>query len=90
MDEPLLFLTMCNYVHNHLAFLESIKSKIHTSTLADHKNDIPVYIQFLQADLWVISLTGDTDTLHNDLLPHIFLQLRNTMIPIFQQKVLQW
>jgi hypothetical protein len=91
MDGPLLFITMCQHIHrNHLAFVESIKNKIRLSTLAEHKNDVPTYLQFLQRNLWVIKSTGDVDTLHNDLLPHIFMQLRSTTIPIFQQKMLEW
>jgi hypothetical protein len=91
MDGPLLFITMCQHIHrNHLAFVESIKNKIRLSTLAEHKNDVPAYLQFLQRNLRVITSTGDADTLHNDLLPHIFMQLRSTTIPIFQQKVLEW
>jgi hypothetical protein len=36
MDGPLLFIAMCNHIHcNHLAFIESIKHKIHLSTLQD-------------------------------------------------------
>ena len=91
MDGLLLYMIMCNHVHrNHLAFVKSIKNKICTKALANHGYDISTYIQFLQDNLRVIISTGDTDIVHNDLLPHIFLQLWNTMIPIFLQKVLEW
>jgi hypothetical protein len=91
MDGPLLFITMCNHIHrNHVTFIESVKNKIHLSTLAEHKNDVPPYLHFLQKNLCVISSTGDADNLHNDLLPHIFMQLPSTTIPTFQQKVLKW
>jgi hypothetical protein len=38
----------------------------------------------------VITSTGDAEDAHNDLIPHIFLQLRHTTIPMFQQAVLRW
>lgn len=48
-DGPLLLVTMCNHVHrNHLAFVESVKHKLRTTTLQDHNNDVPKYLQFLQ------------------------------------------
>jgi len=91
MDGPLLFLTMCNHIHrNHVAFVESVKNKIRTSTLAEHKNNVPAYLRFLQKNLRVITSTGEADHSHNDLLPHIFMQLTSTTIPIFQQQVLKW
>jgi hypothetical protein len=34
--------------------------------------------------------TGDADTVHSDLIPHIFMQLQNAIIPLFQQKILMW
>jgi hypothetical protein len=91
MDGPLLFLTICNHVHcNHLAFIESIKHKIRLSTLNEHKNDVPAYLRFLQDNLCIISSTGGANMVHSDLIPHIFMQLRNTTIPLFQQKILMW
>jgi hypothetical protein len=85
MDGPLLFIMMCQHIHrNHLAFVESTKNKIRLSSLAEHKNDVPGYLHFLQKNLRVITSTGDADTLHNDLLPHIFMQLRLATIPVFQ------
>ena len=91
MDGPLLFITMCNHIHrNHLAFVESIKHKIRISTLTDHKNNVPDYLQFLQDNLRISTSTGDTDIMHNDLIPHIFMQLCLTTIPLFQQRVLTW
>ncbi len=30
------------------------------------------------------------DKIHNDLIPHILLQLRTTTIPVFQQSILKW
>jgi hypothetical protein len=91
MDGPLLFLTMCTHIHrNHIAFVESIKNRIRLSTLAEHKNDVQAYLRFLLKNLRVINSTGDEESAHNDLLPHIFMQLRSTTIPTFQQKVLKW
>jgi hypothetical protein len=91
MDGPLLFIMMCTHIHhNHVAFVESVKNKIRLSTLAEYKNDVPAYLHFLKKNLCVITSMGDADNLHNDLLAHIFMQLRLTTIPIFQQKVLEW
>lgn len=91
MDGPLLFLAMCNHIHwNHLAFVESVKHKIRLSTIQEHKNDMQKYLRFLQDNLCIITSTGDADTTHHDLLPHIFTQLRNTTIPLFQQHLLTW
>jgi len=90
-DGPLLFITMYNHIHqNHLAFVESIKNKIRLRILSEHNNDVASYLRFPQDNLRIITSTGDAPTTHNDLLPHIFMQLRNTTIPLFQQKVLQW
>jgi hypothetical protein len=91
MDGPLLCIAMCNHIHrNHLAFIESIKHKIHLSTLQDHGNDMPKYLRFLQDNLRIITSTGEADTSHNNLIPHIFMQLWNTTIPLFQQCILTW
>jgi len=82
---------MCNHIHqNYLAFVESIKHKIHISTLTEYKNDVPTNLQFLQDNIRIITSTGDADTVHSDLLPHMVMQLCNTTIPLFQQKVLTW
>jgi len=38
LDGQLIFITLCNHIHqNHLAFVEAVKNKIQTSTLAEHK-----------------------------------------------------
>jgi hypothetical protein len=90
-DDPLLFLTMCNHIRqNHLAFVISIQYKINFSTLAEHNNNSPTYLQFLQDNIRIITSTGDADAAHSDLLPHMFMQLCNNAIPLFQQKVLTW
>jgi hypothetical protein len=90
-DGPLLLFTMCNHIHrNHLAFVESIKNKIRMATLADFKNDVQGFLIFLQDNLRLITSAGADKTDHTDLVPHILLQLRMTMIPIFQQSVLTW
>jgi len=78
-DGPLFFITMCSHTHrNRLAFVESVKHKIHVSTLNEHKNDVAAYLQFLQDNLHIMTSTGDEDSLHNDLIPHIFMQLCKT------------
>jgi hypothetical protein len=90
-DGPTLLFTMCFHIHrNHLAFIESIKNKIRLSTLQEFKNDVPSFLRFLQDNLRLITSTGASDTAHNDLIPHILLQLRTTTIPLFQQSVLKW
>jgi hypothetical protein len=90
-DGPLLLLTMCLHIHrNHLAFVESVKNKIRLSSLTEFKDDIETYLRFLQDNLCLITSTGTADTDHNDLIPHILLQLRTTKIPIFQHTVLKW
>jgi hypothetical protein len=85
---------MCGHIHrNHLAFVESVKNRIRLATLSDHKNDVASYLRylrFLQNNLRIITSTGSDAKAHNDLIPHIFMQLRFTTIPIFQQKVLEW
>jgi hypothetical protein len=48
-DGPLLFITSCQRIqHNQLTFVESIKNKLHLSTLAEHSNDVSNYLNFLQ------------------------------------------
>jgi len=58
--------------------------------LQEFQNDLPAYLQFLSNTVKLISLTGYQDQEHNDLLPHLLLQLRSTTIPMFQQSVLKW
>jgi hypothetical protein len=90
-DGPTLLFTMCNHIHrNHLAFVESIKNKIRLATLSEYKNDVPTFLRYLQDNLRLITSTGANDSSHNDLIPHILLQLRSTTIPLFQQSVLKW
>jgi hypothetical protein len=90
-DGPLLLHTMCQHIHrNHRAFVESIKNKIRISTLQEFQNDVAAYLRLLKSNLKLISSTGDNDDEHNDLLPHLLLQLRGTTIPLFQQAVLKW
>jgi hypothetical protein len=82
---------MCTHIHhNHLSFVESIKNKIRLASLPEYKNDVPLFLRFLQNNLHLITLTGAADNAHNDLIPHILLQLRTTTIPLFQQSVLKW
>jgi hypothetical protein len=91
IDGPTLLFTMCNHIHrNHLAFVESIKNKIRLATLSEYKNDVPTFLRYLQDNLRLITSTGTADNSHNDLIPHILLQLRSTTIPLFQQSVLKW
>jgi hypothetical protein len=90
-DGPLLLYTMCSHIHrNHLAFVESIKNKIRSSSLASFNNDVQSFLNYLTDNLKIITSTGASEKAHNDLIPHIFLQLRATTIPIFQQSILQW
>jgi len=90
-DGALLLHTMCQHIHrNHLAFTESIKSKIRASLLSNFNNDVSKFLRHLHNNLKLISSTGDTENAHNDLITHILTQLRGTTIPIFQQSVLKW
>ncbi len=90
-DWPLLLITMCSHIHqNHLALVESIKMKIRSTTLAEYKDNVTAYLRFLQDNLHLISPAGMDNKMHNDLIPHIFGQLRGTKIPIFQQQILKW
>jgi hypothetical protein len=48
MDGPLILFTMCQNIHlNHLAFVETIKSKIRSSSMADFNQDVSKYLRFL-------------------------------------------
>jgi hypothetical protein len=67
---------MCTHIHrNHTAFVESIKNNICLTTLQEHKDNVSLFLRSIQDNLRLISSTGDEDSSHNDLLPHIFLQL---------------
>jgi hypothetical protein len=45
LDGQLLFLTLCTDIHhNRLAFVESVKNKIWSSALTDHKNNVATYL----------------------------------------------
>jgi hypothetical protein len=88
-DGALLLHTMCQQIHrNHLAFVESIKTKIRASTLPEFSNDVPKYLRFLNSNLKLMLSTGPNKKEHNDLIPHILNQLHGTTIPIFQQSIL--
>jgi len=90
IDGSLLLHTMCQHIHrNHLAFVESIKTKIRESTLVEFNNDVPKYLRFLTSNIKLITATGAEDADHNDLIPHLLQQLCSTNIP-FQQTILQW
>jgi hypothetical protein len=90
-DGPLLLHVMCQHIHrNHLAFVESIKNKIWQASLQEYGNDVPKYLRFLTENLRLISSTGASEAAHNDLIPHLLLQLRGTSIPMFQQTILKW
>jgi hypothetical protein len=90
-DGPLILFTICQHLHrNHLAFVESIKTKIRAKTLMEFNNDVPNYLRFLSDHLKLISSTGSGDGDHNDLIQHILMQLRGTTILLFQQSVLKW
>jgi hypothetical protein len=91
MDGPLLLHTMCHHIHrNHIVFVESIKDKIRHSTLAEHKDDMAVFLRFLQNNLRLISSKGVVDTSNNDLVLHILTQLCCSKIPLFQQTIVKW
>jgi hypothetical protein len=76
---PLLLHTMYQHIHqNHLAFIESIENKIRLSSLPDFKHNVPEYLWFLGDNLKHITSTGSNEDEHNDLIPHILLQL-NTL-----------
>jgi len=56
------------HIHwNHLAFVESIKMKICSTTLAEHKYNVIAYLRCLQDNLQLKSLSGTDDKMHNDL-----------------------
>jgi len=91
MDGPLLLHNMCHHIHrNHIAFMESMKDKIRTTTITKHQDDMAALLCFLQNNLYLISSTGATDTSNNDLLPHILNQLGRSKTPLFQQAILKW
>ena len=88
LDGPLLFITLCQHIYRkHLTFLESIKHIICIITLAGHANNITDCLKFLQDNMRIITATGDEDMAHNDLLPHILMQLRNTTILLLMHQV---
>jgi hypothetical protein len=74
----------------YLAFVESIKMKIHSTTLEEYKDNVMAYLRFLQDNVHLISPAGMDDKMHDDLIPHIFGQLRGTKTPMFQQQILKW
>jgi hypothetical protein len=84
--QMLVFMYCCIHIY-HVASVESIKDKIRKTILAEHQDDMQAYLRFLQKK-YLIMPTSSTDTDHK--LPHIYLQLHLTKIPIFQQIVLQW
>ncbi len=78
---------MLSHASNHLSFIESIKNKIQLITLTEYENDMQAYLRFLGDTLRIISSIGAVDTAHNNRIPHIFMQLRTTTIPVFQQTI---
>jgi hypothetical protein len=85
-DGPLFLWTICNHIHcNNVAFVESIKHKIHSATLAMFSNDACVYIVHIKDNLCLITLNDSINTTHNDLLVHIFNQLASSPIKAFSE-----
>lgn len=72
LDGSFLLFTMC--AHKHMAFIGSIKKSV--CQLSEFKKDnMQTFLNFLQNNLHLITSTGTTDTMHNDLIPHIILQV---------------
>jgi hypothetical protein len=85
-DGPLFLWTICNHIHrNNVAFVESIKHKVRSATIATFANDPCAYILHIKDNLWLITVNENTASEHNDLLVHIFNQLTSAPIKPFQE-----
>jgi hypothetical protein len=90
-DGPLILWTICNHIHhNNIAFIETIKSKIHEATLTQFNDDVDNYIIFVKDNLRLITAAADNSTEHNDLITYLFTQLTKSNITLFKEAVQQW
>jgi hypothetical protein len=91
-DGVVILWTICNNIHrNNVAFFETIKGKIRESTLTSFNDDVSKYIMHVQDNLTLITASDDKyATEHNDLLIHLFNQLKQSPVPLFREAIDKW
>jgi len=89
-DGPYILWTICNHIHhNNIAFIETIKQRIHNTTLAQFDNNVLKYIMTIRDNLRLITTSSQKDT-HKDLLTYLFRQLTACTIEPFKQAMQNW
>jgi hypothetical protein len=82
-DGTFVLWALTNNVHwNNIAFVEHVREKITTATLANHQNDVERYLIYIQNNLRMINNTTDS-TQHNGLVTYILHQLKQASNPLF-------
>jgi hypothetical protein len=91
-DRVVILWTICNNIHcNNIAFVEMVKGKIRDSTLTQFNDDVPKYIMHLRDNLTLIATSDDiTASEHNDLIIHLFQQLKQSPVPLFKEAINKW
>jgi hypothetical protein len=72
-----------NIYRNNIAFVECIREKIATATLATHGHDIERYLIFIKNNLCMIIAKPTSGKKCNGLITYILRQLKGTNNPIF-------
>jgi hypothetical protein len=88
-DGAVILWTICNNIHrNNVAFFETIKGKIRDSTLNSFNDNVSKYIMHIRDNLTLITSSDDTTAAeHNDLIIHLFHQLKQSSVPLFRDAI---
>lgn len=90
-DGPYILWMIGHNIHrSNIAFVESIKRQIRSTTLQDCHDDVPKYLDTITQYLRLITSPSQSDAKHVDLLSHLFQQLCSVTIPPFKDACLQW
>jgi hypothetical protein len=91
-DGVVILWTICNNIHrNNIAFVETIKGKIRDSVLSAFQDDVSKYIMHIKDNLTLITSSEDKEaTEHNDLIIHLFQQLKKSPVPLFKEAIDKW
>lgn len=87
---PLILWTICNNINpNNIACIETIKSKIRTTIISQFGNDVCKNIIHIRDNLYLITITDDSSSKHNDLIVHLLMQLCSSPITPFKEAMQQ-
>jgi hypothetical protein len=87
-DGTYILWTLTNNIYrNNIAFVESIREKIVTTTVSHHDNNIEKYLIYIKNQLRMITTKPTAARQHRGLITYILRQLKTTANPIFLRYV---